>query len=898
MTEQVKDASSRLGISLLQAAAPLVPRSPADLPGGPRRLVARDVEIDRVKGALADPASYGVLVTGDVGQGKTAIVRQAVATLPVAAEVLHIRGSSTAAGTPLGALTVLLVDLDEEVVRNPLLLLTALQGLFARMASGRPVVVVDGVEDLDAESATVLAHLASARALKLVIITAQTQRMPDPFLELWRNHKLERIDIEPLTLHQAEELLGQVLNGPVSRLLAVSLWRDANGNAGNLGAVIPPALESGYVAQVDGVWTLRRSFLEDGIPVPAGYPDMLGDVPDSARTAIFLLSVFGALPLRVLLRYAPANELTGLQRDGVIRMQFDSGSSVAVLGDPVASTRLRAALALAPEAGVMEAIEELGRADEVPPASDVLSAAWLVHAGGSLTDERLLRSARHANDLLMHSVARRFLLTLDDWQEQPAAVVEFVRMASDGPEAHTALVAVRRHLADQRVPLVVRAKLRLAGAKLRMRYAIDLEDLPAELRDGWADCSAVEGDEGEETRAELSLLGLEVAVIEGRYRDAISGSPMLLPSLVLASSTAVRAKGLLVFALAATGQDKAAAVVAEALALSTRHSSSGDRWVTHRAGVLASAVAGRLEEALGLLRAASSLGCPIQDEGWAETVEGMLLAGSGRSREALPLLLAGMAQLKVEDRSAVLPATEAAAAYAYALDGQDELARACLARVDSADAHRGRSSRQIAEFFSVLATSLLDGSARAAQETLRWADRQRDLGNDGLELLLLTQAVRLGEYSAAHRLSILAAAQDSPLAGVGFLLSRGVLAQSAAILLEAAEAALAVGHHDLAGSAALLTVDLREDDDDPLIFVRAEQILRRTSVERRRSRTRKALTERERAVARMVARGASNKDIAAAEHLSVRTAEGYVHRVMTKLGVNNRKQLRSVFTNP
>ena len=39
----------------------------------------------------------------------------------------------------------------------------------------------------------------------------------------------------------------------------------------------------------------------------------------------------------------------------------------------------------------------------------------------------------------------------------------------------------------------------------------------------------------------------------------------------------------------------------------------------------------------------------------------------------------------------------------------------------------------------------------------------------------------------------------------------------------------------------------------------------------------------------------SNKDIAASEHLSIRTAEGYVHRAMSKLGVHNRKQLRSVF---
>jgi DNA-binding NarL/FixJ family response regulator len=55
------------------------------------------------------------------------------------------------------------------------------------------------------------------------------------------------------------------------------------------------------------------------------------------------------------------------------------------------------------------------------------------------------------------------------------------------------------------------------------------------------------------------------------------------------------------------------------------------------------------------------------------------------------------------------------------------------------------------------------------------------------------------------------------------------------------------------------------------------------------------LSERERKIARFVARGASNKVIAEAEHVSVRTVEGHVHQILTKLGLSSRKQLALIF---
>jgi non-specific serine/threonine protein kinase len=51
------------------------------------------------------------------------------------------------------------------------------------------------------------------------------------------------------------------------------------------------------------------------------------------------------------------------------------------------------------------------------------------------------------------------------------------------------------------------------------------------------------------------------------------------------------------------------------------------------------------------------------------------------------------------------------------------------------------------------------------------------------------------------------------------------------------------------------------------------------------------LTPREKEIADLVARGMSNKEIAAALVISLRTAEGHVEHILAKLGFTSRAQI-------
>jgi DNA-binding NarL/FixJ family response regulator len=54
------------------------------------------------------------------------------------------------------------------------------------------------------------------------------------------------------------------------------------------------------------------------------------------------------------------------------------------------------------------------------------------------------------------------------------------------------------------------------------------------------------------------------------------------------------------------------------------------------------------------------------------------------------------------------------------------------------------------------------------------------------------------------------------------------------------------------------------------------------------------LTEREREIVTLAARGLSNREIADRLAVSVRTVEGHLYRAGNKLGVSDRKELRPI----
>lgn len=170
------------------------------------------------------------------------------------------------------------------------------------------------------------------------------------------------------------------------------------------------------------------------------------------------------------------------------------------------------------------------------------------------------------------------------------------------------------------------------------------------------------------------------------------------------------------------------------------------------------------------------------------------------------------------------------------------------------------------------------GEATKGDEAVREAERLRpdvvlmDLQMPGLDGIAATQAIRASTTQPAPRVLILttfddeAHVRDAIQAGATGYLLKDVLRDELVRAIRAAARGM------------------------PTLDARAQQMLIRQVTTPTVASPLDGLTPRERDVLRLIARGASNKAIAAELFLSVGTVKGYVSAILPKLGVTDRTQ--------
>ncbi len=818
-------------------------------------LLERSQEVSAILAGLAVPGSAGVLVVGAPGVGKTAIARAAAAQLEDTAQVVLIRGSAAMASTPYGALSVLLMDVDPAGNVESLPVLQSLQDALRTRARNRPaILMVDNVHHLDDPSVRVLSYLAEVGAARLLVACDGPAPSAARFFDLWRTRRLARVDVAPLTFETTRSLLAQLLGGPLSGTAAVALWRASRGNLRSLQLAVRGGIAAGALTRSADAWVWRdaadgtSSHGNDGVPGP------VAALTGTARQVLDVIAVAGPVPLDALLASCPADVVDELEQAGVCVVDPEPPHTVAVTNGTIGD-RLRGALAVNPLPAFLERLRSLD-AGGLPVAGRLNLLRWFLHAGVPLQDAYLRDVARAATEA-----------------GEPRLALLAVRHLA-GVEAAD-LAAVRACL--------VRLRVSEAGALLERIVA---GGAPASDRTRTADRALT--------------VAVEAAAHEGRFPDVLGLAASQEDALRTGPLAAERAaRVVLARSLTGTGPGaKRSLARLHGAGLPAPAGTAAHLLLEN--GFAALVHEGHLDDALLLTGTPALAAGQWQDPAVADTLAGTALAALGHGDAALRVIRPALDQLRADNRCGLLPLADAAAAYASALVGSANEAGDTPTSRNRWDAGAAEclpwAHRSTISLLRTLADALVSDSDAASRRFVVMADAQREAGNAGAELLLRMHALRLGQQSQAAPLLDLAQGIDTPLAGASELLARGVAARDPEILLQAAEAAFAFGHRDLAGSAALMSMRLHDTEDEPLHFIRAEQIFRRTHVPRRNTSARRILTDRERTFARMAARGATNKEVAATHHLSVRTVEGHILKAMAKLGVSSRKQLSTVFT--
>src|SRR5215469_8446755 len=199
-------------------------------------IIGRRPELDVFERVLGSGELAGLVIYGRVGVGKTRLAdecrQQAVAA---GHPTERVAGSRTTALLPLAAVIALLADglgrpgPDGEIDTLALFEQTR-RALHERHQGRRVVTVADDVSLLDAASLALLGYLAERGTIFLIATSRVGEHAPDLITGLWRDGRLERVDLADLTATQFDTLLHLALGGPMEAGAQQEFWKVTKGN--------------------------------------------------------------------------------------------------------------------------------------------------------------------------------------------------------------------------------------------------------------------------------------------------------------------------------------------------------------------------------------------------------------------------------------------------------------------------------------------------------------------------------------------------------------------------------------------------------------------------------------------------------------------------------------------
>lgn len=203
----------------------------------------------------------GVLLAGIAGVGKTRLASEVERRLKAKWSVVVLHATRAMGGFTFGAFAPLLTSDDNSasaqsqtrVLRDSILALE-------RVSGGRPtLLVVDDVQWLDDGSAVLLAQLVTGGHVKVLLTQRTGETVPDAVQALWKDQRIDRIDLGRLDSDSIYKLVDATLDGPADSIATHELERISQGNPLYLRELLRSTLDSGRLRKVGD-----RGRLDDG----------------------------------------------------------------------------------------------------------------------------------------------------------------------------------------------------------------------------------------------------------------------------------------------------------------------------------------------------------------------------------------------------------------------------------------------------------------------------------------------------------------------------------------------------------------------------------------------------------------------------------------------------------
>ena len=875
-----------------------------------RPFTRQEVVADIVE-TLTSGSGCGIVLVGDHGAGKSFIAQRALEQLGDEYLVVQVRGSSISSKLPYGALSVLLNDLDASHLEHPLMVLRGLTQLLHNKSEGRRIVLfVDNAHDLDELSSMMVAQLSAGSHVTLLAACVDMPHIGGDIMGLWKDDLLRRVDLGPFDFAETATTLHHEYGGRFSLTAARALWSASGGNALFLHSLAREQIKLGTVIRQDGVWFLGNGPIALTGEIRDVVKARLNRLGNGQRDVFELLALAGAVPLQTLMLIANPQDMDALQERALIRVTHDHPPMVSI-ANPVT-------------AGIVANVVPPGRSAElrrrltaVLQESDTLDTggsagvAWALDCGEEVPSEVALAAARAANGASDHAAALRFVQEVEG--SEPAAL-----MAIETVNAHISVNnedSARRVLealddgACAELPLTEWTALQLLRVELDKRSTAPGADPEAriqEFAERLAAEPAAQSPVAVAARERLRLAEAGLAAFRGRYDEVLAitdgvdagdlgSEPRILTASVRSEALAVT--GNVVWALALGKQILAATA-------GVRLTDHAVREIRGRF-LLLLLLSGKFRETSVYLEDTYS-GAEPQTRlgGMFEIGHGVMDLHAGHLDDALSRLQAGRWQLRAQDPDALGGLAAAVCAYAAALQGEEEQAGLLLDDLAQARPPAAWLVERLTRYFELSAQAELGQRATSIRALSAEAGNDAETSALAPALLFQSAAARLGDRQAGQKLGSLSGRVTGQFAALCSRLAEGMREADSEQLLAASKEAEACGNTVFARDAVRKSVGCANDAGNRIalrIAQRAQQSLDDKFGSPKnglRSLTTSTLTARECEVAVRAAAGTSNRKIAEQMHVSVRTVEGHLYQVYSKLHVASRSELKDVISTP
>jgi DNA-binding CsgD family transcriptional regulator/tetratricopeptide (TPR) repeat protein len=874
-------------------------------------MVRQDIQA-AVISVLEDSSLHGVVIAGAQGVGKSTFARAVESQLVGHTHIIHLHGSPTDPAIPFGQLAFLVARLPAPVLESPSEIVHGISRLIREDAGGRPVLVV--LEDLpaiDSMSTAVLMHLLLSGAAKLMVTVRNVTDLPEDLIRLLRNKSLEEIRLEPFSRTEVARLLAGVLGRPVSATAASALYAASGGNPLVLQAIVIEQLRSGNLHQAGKVWALKGE-------INLASADALVDLVRSrlaretprVREGLEWLALIRRVPLFVLLDVLDPAVVADLEKAGYLQVG-ETGRRWVSLKDEYVGEVIRGWMDL-PRRKELHSL--VARAVGATPADmdveELLGyVAWTLDCREPVEPAFALAAAEAANKLYDPLFALECLSQIRVEDPHWAEAAQQRAAAHITLAEHEAAVSILEEVtAEQLSELAATAYadyvlnfcsslLWVPGGYDRIREVIAGAALDLSRRE-----RASIGNETPEDFARahelVKLAGYELAIHQGEYASVADDLEKAYrsdgdPTYV------VNCACLLTMAWAVLGREAEAIALAADVQQRMEHAKLAPGMLSWRTEGLFAALlcSGQWEDCVRILTDALDQRPKIMQYlgGAAELALGVAYTYAGRADLAIDTLLGAQAQLEIR-RSYYGPALACSAlAFAYAQAGDVQESRNFLDLAAQEEQHVAWFTSWMAEFCVRMARRWLNDPG-AKQKLIESAKEDISKGRTTTASISLFGATVHGTDEELALLAEVSSHRQGKMASVNRLVGEGSRKKDSKVLLQAASLAQELHLDAVESRCVVLALDMaRERGDSQSARAaqhRLDRLVETLPVLPLMPRTiGPELTERERQVAKMASQGLSNKEVANRLQLSIRTVEGHLYQIFTKMGISSRSEL-------